>query len=50
MMRHFVESAGPVVYIGVIWGAAYWMAPPTFFAVALLATVAVWARIVWATR
>ena len=49
-MRHFAESAGPLVYIGVIWGSAYWMDPFTFLAVALAATVAVWAAIVWAAR
>lgn len=49
-MRQFAESAGPVVYIGVIWGSAYWMDPFTFFAVALVATVAVWAALVWAAR
>ncbi len=49
-MQQFIETGEPILYIGVIWGGAYWLDAPTFFVVALVATVAVWARIVCQTR
>lgn len=48
-MRRVLEVAEPVVYIGVIVGGAWVLDPASFFVVVVVATGAVWARLVCQT-